>query len=469
MLKTQLEAALGRNISAICPNGFHDAAQNHCAHFVSHMLDVDAPFNCRQYVGGSQPGANIRVHELFALCPKVGKKADMDLSRTQIVFVTLAANVDVATKTMVNIPQKHVGIYCDGMVYNYSNTEDRVVKLSLADFETRFQNAYSGHQGIFFGHLPGEGTNLTVSMSGTAVSASKAFALRQDGPRWFAQLAGSGEAEFLVGRQTLDNAAGYYGLYVPGDSYNGPQYSGKDYADRFGHYAYLLELTGHGESKNHFNLINTYDRARFTFGFYQLAAHTPRDNFILLMRDLVENGEAAPYFPELRMINGHLHRFDSGGGATDLEVEETAANGEVQLGRFMAYLNPRRKEIDEQEILHSARMIHMANSSAKARLTQVTRAAAILEKKMARYGATYDLHGKSDVLCAIVADIHHQGRATKARVKAALASSNPEQQLIDINANYAQRARDVRDALARLRAQGNMGNKRYDASSNNFV
>ena len=54
------------------------------------------------------------------------------------------------------------------------------------------------------------------------------------------------------------------------------------------------------ESGNgHHLAINTYDRARFTFGFYQLAAHTPDANLILLFRALVELPQAKSYFPDL--------------------------------------------------------------------------------------------------------------------------------------------------------------------------
>lgn len=487
MLQQKMQNFLGRNINAICPNNFHDADANHCAHFVSHALGIRSSFNCREFKGGSGAPANIRVHEVFALCPKVGKKADMDLSKDQLVFVTLAQNVTIATKTMINIPQKHIGVYAGGMVYHYSNGGDKVVKQTLDEWETTFQNAYSGVQGIFFGHFPAgvdidaaapvssaspataPAATTTLTATATPDADASGFKLEKTGKVWSATRKGEADS-FLVGKEIMDSANGYFGLFVPAGSYYGPTYSGADYEARFGQYAYLLELTGHGESKNRFNLINTYDRAKFTFGFYQLAAHTPGDNLILLMRDLVSAGVTQDYFPDLKIVNGALHRMDAGGGSTNLETPQpTGPDDEQQLQRFMDYLNPQRQVLDKEEVLNSARFMHMANTKQAARDIQVERAAKILEGKMARYGQRYNLDGKSDLICAIIADIHHQGRAKVAKVKLALASSDPINQLIDINARYATRAADLREVIARLKQAGKIGQLKYNAASNTFV
>jgi hypothetical protein len=471
MLKDTLEGHLGKNIDKICKNRFHTASENHCAHFVSHAVGIESSFNCRDFKGGSAAPANIRVHEVFAICPKVGKKANMDMSKDQLVFVTLASNVDIATKTMINIPQKHIGVYSGGHVYHYSNGKDKVVKQTLADFEATFQATYSGVQGIFFGHFPTSATmpQAAIAPEGPATATPADFALVQTGKTWTATRHGETQS-FLVGKEFKNAGAGYFGLFVPVGSYYGPEYKGDDYAARFGHYAYLLELSGHCESKNRFNLINTYDRAKFTYGFYQLAAHTPRDNLILLMRDLVRDGVASSYFPDLKIIDGALHKVAADGGSTNLEaVSPTGPDGEEQLQAFMDYLNPRRKEIDREEVLNSAKLMHLANSSARGRELQVERSAKILEGKMARYGTIYELNGKSDLICALVADIHHQGRAKRSRVKQVLAGSNVVDKLIDINADYKQRAKDLREIIAKLTADRHLGKLKYQAGSNTFV
>src|SRR5689334_15085511 len=135
----QLEAFLGKDIADICQNGFHDSNQNHCAHFVSHAANMSFSFNCKEFVGGNKPAANVRVHEIFAKCPRVGVWANSDQTSIQLVFVTRKDVVNLSTKTMQNIPQKHVGIFSDGFIYNYSNTGDKVVKQTPDDFLDRFQ------------------------------------------------------------------------------------------------------------------------------------------------------------------------------------------------------------------------------------------------------------------------------------------------------------------------------------------
>lgn len=469
-LGEQLQAAVGKNINQVCTNRFHDPAQNHCAHFVSHLCGINFSFHCRDFGGGSSLGANIRVHEVFAQCPRVGKWEDADKNRTQLVFVTLERNVDLANKRMVNIPQKHVGIYHEGRVYHYGNTQDRVVTDTPDEFEAKFQRIYDGHQGLFFGWMPGEDLLLNVRKTGAGASAEKKFKI--SGPvdgRWHARLIG--EPEFLVGKEVRQQAKKFFGIFTPVAEYWGPQYKATDYRDELDHWALLLELTGACESENRFNLVNTYDRAKFTFGFYQLAAHTPRDNLILLFRRLAELPAFREYFPELDLRNGHLVRVDSNGSATDLEQEFQAANGEMQIMLFMNYLNPVRADIDIQEVLQAARLIHWTMTDPEARRAQVHVCAEILQNKfMRRYAPKLGLDGRSDTVCAIVADIFHQGRSDFATVRAILSSSSPEEALLTINdAKFASRNKRLRRAVRQAQADGLLGSKRYAAASNEFL
>jgi hypothetical protein len=65
---------VGMSISDICPNSFHNPSDNHCAHFVSHVRGITLGFRCRQMTGrGPEPGASIRVHEIFFRMPSVRK------------------------------------------------------------------------------------------------------------------------------------------------------------------------------------------------------------------------------------------------------------------------------------------------------------------------------------------------------------------------------------------------------------
>src|SRR5438045_7843337 len=94
--KQQLDAYLGKAIGAICGNHYDSPADNHCAHFVGHAMGYGFRYTCRQQSGGSSPGASIRVHELFAQCPRVGHWADLPATTVHgLVFVTDAKHVDL--------------------------------------------------------------------------------------------------------------------------------------------------------------------------------------------------------------------------------------------------------------------------------------------------------------------------------------------------------------------------------------
>ncbi|WP_246327562.1 hypothetical protein [Candidatus Competibacter phosphatis] len=341
------------------------------------------------------------------------------------------------------------------------------VKWAPETFLETFERTYSGTQSLFFGTIPGSDLILHIREDPQNVSRGKAFALEKTDGRWMGRC--DGESKFLIGRETSNGD--YVGLFMRPSEYYGPRYKGEDYVDRIDHWAYLLELTGHCESLNHFNLINTYDSAKFTFGFYQMAAHTPDDNLILFFHRLAEMEEFHDYFPELSLKDGRLHRQNENGGLTDLEqVMSTGPNRRRQLQLFMNYLNPRLREHDRQEVLQSARMIHWSNTSGEMRDLQVELANQILQHKMGdTYSRWYNLDGQSDVICALIADIHHQGRASRAKVKAALRSADPMEKLITVNSNYSGRIAALREKLEEMTEAGTLGIKRYVAGVNEFI
>ncbi len=466
-----LQNFVGKNINSICGNGFHDASLNHCAHFVSHVCKLEFDLNCRGMSGGNKPAGNIRVHEIFPQCPKVGKWSDADLTKTQLIFVTKATNVNLANKTMVNIPKKHVGIFHKGKVFHYGNTADKVTVDTPESFKTKFDAVYGPGQGLFFGWIPGEDLLLGVEVSAANVTAGRKFDLLGSAGVWHAREASDGQ-KFLVGREVNQASKGFFGINVPVADYWGPEFAAEDYVDAFDHWACLLEVTGFCESKNRFVLVNTYDRAKFTFGFYQLAAHTPRDNLILLFHELAGLSSFKDYFPELKIRNGRLSRVDSNGGVTDLETEmATGPGGEINLQLFMNYLNPNRKLIDEQEVLHAARLIHWTVNDPKARAAQVRVSADILQTKMAqRHHPKLGLDGRSDVTCAILCDILHQGRATYAELRTVLQAANPDEALLSFkDASFKNRNRSLRTAIEKSKAQGKLGTRTYSAAANEFV
>src|SRR4051812_40352680 len=99
----QLTAYLGQPIAQICGNNYASPNDNHCAHFVSHAMGYPFGATCRMMSGGPQPGANIRVQEIFPRCLTVGAWASRPPALTPcLVFITNASNVNLATKAMNN-------------------------------------------------------------------------------------------------------------------------------------------------------------------------------------------------------------------------------------------------------------------------------------------------------------------------------------------------------------------------------
>lgn len=98
-------------------------------------------------------------------------------------------------------------------------------------------------------------------------------------------------------------------------------------------------------------MINAWDRAYFTWGFYQFAAHTPDTNLILLMRALVRFPSAKRYFPDLSVAGGRLARTGPDGEPVSLETTTTVpvgAGAETQIVDFMTYPNPSSTRLVER-------------------------------------------------------------------------------------------------------------------------
>lgn len=148
----QLSNYLGKNIKDICTNGYHNNNDNHCAHFVSHVMGFSFGFLCRMMTGKGNGGATIRVHELFAKCGSVGQWEDKPSQVSScLVFVTSRANVDLKSRKMANVPKKHVGIYHNKEIYHYSNTQDKVIKQTVG----LFSKHYRGNDiTVYYGELP---------------------------------------------------------------------------------------------------------------------------------------------------------------------------------------------------------------------------------------------------------------------------------------------------------------------------
>ncbi len=434
------------------------------------------------------PAACLRVQELFAVCPQVGvwKDAPGDLC---LVFVTDNANVDLKHHTMRNVPKKHVGILSGGQVYNYGNTSDTVVSQTPGDFLKRFQKTYGGDQALFFGTFPA-GARTPEPESGAAVPASAGAPAPESAhaatssrlqirPQtsgektdYFARL--DGGPEYYVARSV--SYLTYRGLHQPGKMQSGPRYRTSDFKPQYETVAGVLGVISAGESSGFFNRLNSYDRAAFTFGFFQLAAHTPNDNLILFFRRLAaENSAFQDLFPELKVVDGVLHRLIGGHGVSlERPSPRPGHPSEMNLRDFMSYLNPEASKVDDQELSVAARLVHLADSDPGFNSLQVNVAAGITMRKMRdRYAQWYSLDGMSDLVCTAIADIHHQGRGTKTEVRSALASSSTVSGKVAAlcligESKYASRCATLKKALKDAEKDGHLGISVYDKASGLF-
>jgi len=290
------------------------------------------------------------------------------------------------------------------------------------------------------------------------------FIFRQDGKRHFATPS-QGGAEIYLGRETRFGSR--TGLGCGASETWGLRFRAADYP-AVGHWGNLMELTGHCESANAFTCVNTYDRAGFTFGFCQLGAHTPNDNLLLLLRRAASLPEAGLYLPGMTLEGGSLRWRGPAGENLDLE-ESAPVGGELQNLALIRHLNPDADAIGEAEKTYAARLVCWSEASAEFRQVQVEVAQAIFAKKMRVYESRYGLDGHSDRICALVADIHHQGRARVSAVRKALADADPVEALIGINPQEIGRIANLRTKLAALEAEGRLGRLRYVAAENGFA
>ncbi|MGK9338534.1 peptidoglycan-binding protein [Sinorhizobium meliloti] len=261
--------------------------------------------------------------------------------------------------------------------------------------------------------------------------------ISQSGKSFFATTV-SGE-RFIIGSVTrytddMTRTGLFQGKSAIKDSMRFGIYRGQDFTAAFGNWAHFIEPTLSAEGGARFATINTYDRAAFTFGAPQLAAHTPSQNFVVYFRQLLALPEADRHFPELSLReNGSgdttIH-LKSGTGFIDLEepVHVTRPNGkkERQLARLMSYLNASPAAIDEAELSVSARLMNWLRLDPKAKELQIAVFIAQAKENLARAKTRVTgFDGASWEVALWIMDILHQGRGTFAEMSAALESPIP--------------------------------------------
>jgi hypothetical protein len=280
---------------------------------------------------------------------------------------------------------------------------------------------------------------------------------------YFGQLIGTTQPEFLIGNRTKyqDN----FGIFNITTS-PGLVYQPADYEDKFGFWAQFIYPTAMAESRGSFMCLNTYDRAKFTFSFMQYAAHVPNGDFVIFLKELLGLENAKQYFPRLELQNGRIHYKRTNGTLVQLETDNSTKN-------LMDYFNPTLSEVEEQELICAARLVHWAANDPAHRTIQVDIAIEHFKKNMIVYDRRFNLDGVPAKVCLLICDIRHQGRSTNDRIAFALNTNNDFEEAFSNlctigEVNYQSRINTVRRTIEELSQDGSF-NKRYHRATNNFI
>jgi len=273
-----------------------------------------------------------------------------------------------------------------------------------------------------------------------------------------------GAAPFFVGCQTSyrDKSSGedFEGLYnTPRRELPKLVYKATDYRGMYQFWADFIEPTSKCEGGN-FLTLNTYDRARFTWGFGQFGAHVPDGDFVLFFRDMISRPENDNYFPDLTLKDGRIVKI-SGGSAIAMETAETTAP-------LMDYLNPSTTAVEDSEVIAAAKLIHWTTNVQQARELQVLHMVGTFKRLMADSDARLGLDGRTADICLAICDIRHQGRGKIAALQSALNSSRPLANLLSIGSiAYPERCKTLKTEID---AKGDLlTDKKWNRRNADFV
>ncbi len=154
--KLSLNSFLGKSMAEICPSGYADTSNNHCAHFVGHVLDITAGLTCHGMTSGKKrkgEAASLRVQEIFAACPSVAEYDQTMVGKRGLMFVSAPSSfVTTGGKTTIrNVPKKHIGVFLNGTIWHYSNSRNKVITQTPAQFIKHYSSQTNA---LWFGTLP---------------------------------------------------------------------------------------------------------------------------------------------------------------------------------------------------------------------------------------------------------------------------------------------------------------------------
>jgi hypothetical protein len=236
-------------------------------------------------------------------------------------------------------------------------------------------------------------------------------------------------------------------------------YLASDFDSVFPFLAEFIEPTAICEGQS-FISLNTYDRARFTFGFGQFAAHVPDGDFIRWFRDMLGRPEAPDYFPNLEVRGGRIVKVE--------QNQTTPMENATTTEPLQRFLNPTLDDVEDAEVIAAAKLIHWSVNHAEARLLQVQHMVDTATRLVKEADRRLGLDGMTGDICCVVFDVRHQGRANFADLQAALLDSKPFDALLMVGAqSQPERVKNLKAALATRRAD--LRKKKWSRSIGNFV
>jgi hypothetical protein len=265
----------------------------------------------------------------------------------------------------------------------------------------------------------------------------------------------AGEPYFIGRRLSYQGRVGL-GNGFPGCPPPPIRYSSEDYAVRFGLWAALIAPSIACEGGS-FTALNSYDRAAFSFGIGQFAAHVPNGDFVCFLKALLGLPDAGFYFPTLAVVGGRI-------------CEKEPLENATSTLALRNWLNPDADAVGPEELSAAARLIHWTLADEGARAAQVAQMVKGFQRTTARAAERVPGRALTGAEACIVADLVHHGRAGRflwQRVSAALADPEPLARLLDIGGSrWASRVGTLR---AEIVARPVLGQHIWDRATGSFI
>lgn len=288
------------------------------------------------------------------------------------------------------------------------------------------------------------------------------FSIEREGRTFRARA--DGGTPFFVGYETSysDKASGqdFEGLYnVPSKELPKLLYSASDMRPIYGFWADFVAPTARCEGGN-FLTLNTYDRAAFTWGFGQFAAHVPDGDFVRFLRDMLNRAESLEYFPNLRVVQGRIVKIE---GEKQIPLETAQSTDPL-----MRYLNPTTTAVEDAEVVAAAKLIHWTTNHVPAREMQAQHMVGTFKRLLREADTRLGLDGRAADICCVVCDIRHQGRAKFKTMAQTLAGANPLSELLKLGSlAYPERIKTLKAALED--GAGAFAGKTWSRAAGDFV